>query len=173
MMEIWDGYNRDGSLSGMELIRGCEIPKGQYHLVCEVLVRHTDGDYLLMQRDLSKPNYPGYFEATAGGSALKGEDKIACIKRELFEETGIIAEEFEEIGYIISEDSQCIFYSFLCVTDWDKEDIRLQEGETMSFKWVNEEEFIEFIRSDKMIETQKKRYMPYIKNIRKQHKKTI
>lgn len=43
-----------------------------------------------MRRDLSKPNYGGYYEATAGGSALKGEDKMACVKRELFEETGII-----------------------------------------------------------------------------------
>lgn len=162
-MEIWDGYYRDGSLSGTDLIRGREIPKGQFHLVCEVLVRHVDGDYLLMQRDLSKPNYPGYYEATAGGSALKGEDKITCIKRELYEETGIQAEEFEEIGCIISEESQCIFYSFLCVTDWNKEDIKLQKGETMSFKWVNESEFKRFIHSSEMIETQKKRYMPYLK----------
>ena len=59
-------------------------------MVCEILVRHTDGDYLLMQRDFRKSNFGGYYEATAGGSALKGEDKITCAKRELFEETGII-----------------------------------------------------------------------------------
>lgn len=47
-----------------------------------------------MRHDLSKPNYGGYYEATAGSSALKGEDKLACIKRELFEETGIISERY-------------------------------------------------------------------------------
>lgn len=57
-MEVWDGYFKDGSLSGVDLIRSEDIPEGLYHLVCEVLVRHTDGDYLLMDRDRSKPNYP-------------------------------------------------------------------------------------------------------------------
>ena len=163
-MEIWDGYFRDGSLSGIDLIRGKGIPKGQYHLVCEALVKHVDGDYLLMQRDISKPNYPKYFEATAGGSALKGEDKIACIKRELFEETGIVSSNFEEIAYNIDEHNQCIFYSFLCVTDCDKNSIKLQKGETMSYKWISEKDFIEFINQDNMIDTQKKRYLNFFKS---------
>ena len=51
-MEIWDGYNIDGSLAGVDLVRGEKIPDGLYHLVCEVLVQHTDGDFLLMKRDL-------------------------------------------------------------------------------------------------------------------------
>ena len=68
-MEIWDGYNIDGSLAGVDLVRGEKIPDGLYHLVCEVLVQHTDGDFLLMKRDLNKPINPGKYEATAGGSA--------------------------------------------------------------------------------------------------------
>lgn len=160
-MEIWDGYFRDGTLAGKDLIRGENIPDGLYHLACEVLVRHEDGDYLLMQRDLSKLEYGGYYEATAGGSALKGEDKISCIKRELYEETGIKQEEFEQIRYNVGDN--CLFYSFLCTTDCDKSSITLQKGETMSFKWVSEEEFIDFIKSGKMIESQKKRYKEYFK----------
>ena len=50
-MEIWDGYWEDGSLANIDLVRGEPIPNGIYHMVCEILVRHTDGDYLLMQRD--------------------------------------------------------------------------------------------------------------------------
>lgn len=160
-MEIWDGYYRDGTLANIELIRGEAIPDGLYHLVCEVLVKHTDGDYLLMRRDITKPNYGGYYEATAGGSALKGENKINCIKRELFEETGISAEEFSELGKFILDDDKCIFYTFLCITDCDKTSITLQEGETMSYKWVSEAEFISFINSEKMIERQKKHYSNY------------
>lgn len=117
-MEIWDGYFIDGTLANQDLIRGEEIPKGLYHIVCDVLVRHIDGDYLLMQRDFYKSNYGGYYEATAGGSALKGEDILACAKRELFEETGIVSDSFELIGQHTSSDT--IYYSFLCVTDCDK-----------------------------------------------------
>lgn len=50
-MEIWDGYFKDGTLADQDLIRGELIPKGLHHLVCDILVRHIDGDYLLMQRD--------------------------------------------------------------------------------------------------------------------------
>ncbi len=53
-MEIWDGYFIDGTLANQDLIRGEKIPNGLYHLVCDILVRHVDGDYLLMQRDFCK-----------------------------------------------------------------------------------------------------------------------
>lgn len=158
-MEIWDGYYRDGRLANIDLIRGEVIPEGLYHLVCEVIVRHIDGDYLLMKRDYAKPSYGGYYEASAGGSALKGEDEMSCIKRELFEETGICSDTFTMIGKNISKNA--IFFSYLCVTDCDKSSITLQDGETISYKWVNEKEFIDFINSDEVIETQKQRYLHY------------
>lgn len=158
-MEIWDGYYKDGTPANVDLIRGEPVPDGLYHLVCEVLVRHIDGDYLLMQRDLNKDMYAGFYEATAGGSALKGENKFDCIKRELFEETGILCDKFEEIAYNAFEDGKSLFHSFLCSVDCDKQSVKLQKGETVSFKWISEDEFIEFIHSGKMIYTQKRRYI--------------
>lgn len=162
-MEIWDGYFADGTLADTDLIRGEEIPKGLYHLVCEIIVRHVDGDYLLMQRDFNKEGYPGYFEVTAGGSALKGEDKLACAKRELLEETGIVADSFEEIGCFRSENT--IYYNFLCVTDWDKSKITLQEGETISYQWIGEKDFVDFINSAEMIDVQRNRYEPFFRKM--------
>lgn len=162
-MEIWDGYLKDGSLAGVDLIRGEKIPSGLYHLVSEVLVRHIDGDYLLMQRDYCKHNYGGYYEASAGGSALKGEDKLTCAKRELQEETGINVDKdsFIEVGYYVSNDT--IYYSFLCVIDYDKTNIKLQKNETISYKWINEKEFIAFINSNDIMDIQKIRYDDFFK----------
>lgn len=164
-MEIWDGYNRDESLAGVDLIRGGELPKGIYYMVCKVIVRHVDGDYLLMQRDWHKNTYPGRFEAGAGGAAIKGEDKLACVKRELREETGIACDKFVEIGVDINDKNQCIFHDFVCVTDCDKAAITLQEGETIAYKWISEEEFIKFVNSDEMMSGQKRRYMEYFKKM--------
>ena len=161
MMEIWDGYFRDGTRANIDLVRGDILPDGLYHMVCEVLVQHKDGDYLLMRRDISKSNYGGYYEATAGGSALRGEDKMACVKRELLEETGVVSENFKELGRFIYDDYKCIFYTFLCTTDCDKTSIALQNGETMSYKWVNETDFISFVNSKEIIEIQKNRYLNY------------
>lgn len=161
--EIWDAYYADGTLAGRDLVRGEPIPEGLHHLVSEIIVRHTDGDYLLMQRDPRKPNYGGYFEATAGGSALKGEDAITCARRELLEETGIAPGTLTKIGHFVSHDT--IYETFLCVTDCAKDSVTLQERETVSYKWISEAEFIEFVNSDAMIAVQYQRYEPYLKQM--------
>ncbi len=160
-MELWDSYRKDGSPANIDLIRGEPIPKGLYHLVCEILVRHTDGDFLLMQRDFSKPNFGGYFEATAGGSALKGEDSFTCAKRELLEETGIAAASLAQIGHYISHDT--IYHQFLCLTDCRKESVILQERETVSYRWVSAQEFADFVNSDNMIPVQRIRFADFLK----------
>ena len=82
-MERWDAYTRDGELTDKVLVRGTPIPEGLYHMTCEVLVRHVDGTYLCMKRSDAKHLYPGYYEATSGGAAQRGEDKWQCIKRGL------------------------------------------------------------------------------------------
>ncbi|AGS05422.1 MAG: hypothetical protein E6382_03170 [Streptococcus lutetiensis] len=38
-------------IAGRVLVCGEKIPKGVYHLVSEVIVRHQDGTYLLTQRN--------------------------------------------------------------------------------------------------------------------------
>lgn len=158
-MELWDAYTKDGKLTDKVLVRGEPIQEGLYHLTCEVLVRHADGTYLCMKRAAAKPVYPGYYEATSGGVALRGENPLQCIKRELREETGIVCEEFELVGYYVSRNT--IYYSFVCTVDCDKDSVMLQEGETEGYKWMTEEEFIAHINSDKVVDTQKVRFADY------------
>ena len=162
-MEIWDGYNIDGTLAGVDIVRGEPIPDGLYFLTVEILVRHTDGDYLLMHRDPSKPAFPGYLEATAGGAAQKGENPYTAALRELREETGIVAEHLEPLGNMPYMRMLC--HQYLCVTDCDKSSITLQEGETVGYEWLSEKEFIAFIHSGNMIPTQRERYEGYFKKL--------
>ena len=162
-MEIWDGYNIDGTLAGVDIVRGEPIPEGLYFMTVEILVRHTDGDYLLMRRDPNKSAFPGYLEATAGGAAQKGEDAYTAAKRELYEETGITAENLEPLGNMPYMRMLC--HQYLCVTDCDKSAITLQEGETVGYEWVSEAEFIAFINSGDMIPTQRERYDAYFKKL--------
>ena len=150
-MELWDAYDRNGNKTGEILVRGEPIPEGRYHLVSEVLVRHVDGSYLCMIRSRQKPNYPGYPECTAGGSALMGDSPLDCIRRELREETGIEWTEFEEVSRTVRDCYATIFYSYLCTVDWPKDRITLQEGETEAYQWLSEEEVIELLNSGRMI----------------------
>lgn len=139
-MERWDAYDRNfQKVEGVTLIRGEPIPEGLCHLVCDILVRHRDGTYLLMQRDRRK-HYGGMWEATAGGSALQNETPLECAVRELREETGISSRELTEVGRVQSGNT--IYVEFLCVTDCRKDSVRLQEGETIAYRWVSKEQLL-------------------------------
>ena len=139
-MELWDAYDANfNKIEGKTLVRGESIPDGLFHLVCDIIVKHTDGTYLLMQRDPRKP-WGGMWEATAGGSALAGETPLECALRELREETGVIAADLAEVGRETGENTH--YVEFLCVTGWDKKAVTLQEGETVDFKWVSRDELL-------------------------------
>lgn len=139
-MERWDAYDSHfQKVEGVTLIRGEPIPEGLYHLVCDILVRHRDGTYLLMQRDRRK-HYGGMWEATVGGSALQNETPLECAARELREETGISSRELTEVGRVQSGNT--VYVEFLCVTDCRKDSVRLQEGETIAYRWVSKEQLL-------------------------------
>ncbi len=113
-MELWDAYNSNfEKIEGLTLIRDSQekIPAGVYHLVCEILVRHTDGTYLLMKR-----------------------------------ETGIVADSLEKLDWSLG--GSCIHCRFLCVTDCEKKSIKLQEGETCDYRWVNAQELLSMSDSE-------------------------
>ena len=151
-MEIWDAYDENYNIiEGMTLVRGDEafIPEGVYHLVCDIIVKHIDGTYLLMQRDPRK-HYPLMWEASAGGSALKGESPLDAATRELFEETGIKSSTLKEIGRKISPKNRTAYADFYCETDCDKESIVLQEGETVAYRWVTRDELLN-LKEDEIV----------------------
>lgn len=147
-MELWDAYDAHlNVIGGQVLVRGKKIPKGVYHLVSEVIVRHQDGTYLLTQRNPRK-NLGGMWEGTAGGSALQGESPLECAKRELREETGIVTGDFVEVGRVLHQRHQTYYVNYLCHTDVDKDSIVLQEGETSAYKWVTAEELRQMSREE-------------------------
>lgn len=142
MLEKWDAYDSDfNKIEGKTLTRGQTIPEGMYHLVCDIIVRHIDGTYLLMQRD-DRKHYGGMWEATAGGSALRGESPLACAVRELREETGIRAVNLTEVGRVVGNPEPSVYVEYLCVTDCDKDSVILQDGETSDYKWVTKDELL-------------------------------
>ena len=51
-MEIWDLYDEQGRKTGetWERSRAMEIPEGRYHIVCDILIRHKDGEFLLSRQ---------------------------------------------------------------------------------------------------------------------------
>ncbi|MBQ7060040.1 MAG: NUDIX hydrolase [Firmicutes bacterium] len=153
-MELWDAYDAQfRKIEGVTLVRGEPVPARLFHLATDILVRHTDGNYLLMQRDWRK-NFGGTWEATAGGSALKGESALECALRELQEETGIVSDHLDEVGRVVGRDT--VYVEYLCVTDCAKDSIRLQEGETIAYRWVSQSELLGMKKSELITERMQK-----------------
>ncbi|MDE7390731.1 MAG: NUDIX hydrolase [Lachnospiraceae bacterium] len=155
-MELWDAYDEDlNKIKNMALIRGERIPNGIFHLVCDIIVKHTDESYLLMQRD-SRKNFGGMWEATAGGSALQNETPLQCAIRELREETGIYAGDLIEVGRVIDYSNNSIYVEFLCITNCDKDSVTLQPGETVAYKWVSKDELVAMKKDELVTERMQK-----------------
>ena len=157
-MEKWDAYDSDfKKIDGKILIRGEEkdIPDGVYQLVCEILMKHSDGSYLLMKRD-DRKHSGGMWEATAGGSALIGETPLQCAIRELKEETGIETLVLTKVGTEFNDKTHSVYVEFLCVTNWEKTNIKMQDGETIDYKWVNREDLIAMSKNELVTERMQK-----------------
>ncbi len=162
-MEIWDLYRKDGNPAGCELVRGQPMPKGLFHIVSGAVVRHADGTYLLMQRDLQKDGWPGMWEMGASGSILKGETPLQGAIRELKEECGLDGTDMELL--FICHNEVTFYWHYLCVIDCPKDSITLQEGETIAYKWVSKEELLSIINGNDFVPTQRERWLPFLNNI--------
>lgn len=162
-MELWDAYKEDGTLAGVDLVRGEKIPDGLKHAVVEVLVKHKNGNILLTKRDYNKPGFPGLWESGAGGSVIKGEEFEPAARRELFEETGIQAEELKQIYYLVTK--HAIHIGYVTTVDIPPSSIVLQEGETIDYRWMSVHEFKKFMMSREFVPTLRERLRSIIDKI--------
>lgn len=163
-MEVWDLYDEQGQKTGetWERSRAREIPEGRYHIVCDILIRHQDGDFLLTLRDPDKDIWPGCLEASAGGSALAGETPEDAARREMLEETGLTADQLELIGTIWKPQSRSVVYAYLATVKCEKDSVRLQPGETVGYQWVDAPALLRMIRVEPVLKIQYPRYKPYL-----------
>ena len=166
-MEIWDLYDGEGNRTGetWERSRAGEIPEGRYHIVCDVLIRHRDGSFLLMKRDPEKDGYPGCWEAGAGGAALAGEGPEEAARREMLEETGLVPETLDLIGVTRRSSSRSILYAYVASVACGRDDVRLQKGETVDHRWMARGPFLAAMREEELLAVQYERFRPYLERI--------
>ena len=163
-MELWDLYDETGRKTGetWERSRAREIPEGRYHIVCDILIRHRDGDFLLTVRDPNKDVYPGCLEASAGGSALAGETPEEAARREMREETGLTADTLALIGTTRRPQSRSVLCAYLATASCGKDSVRLQQGETVDYRWVDAQTLLRLMREEPVLKMQYPRYKPYL-----------
>ena len=158
MEEYWDLYDEQRKPLGRSVKRGfLSAADNAFHVVVMIATMDSHGRLLCTLRSPDKQTYPGVWEITAG-SVLSGEDSLSAAARELREETGISVSS-DELRFIktVKETTAFIDCYFLrkCL---DIEDIVLQEGETVSAKWVNKAEFENMIAQKKLAFPVARRY---------------
>ena len=144
-MEFNDVYDKDRNLTGRVHRRGTRWKPGEYGLVVCVWVYDGKGNLLLTRRAPGK-SFAGTWE-NSGGAAKAGETSRQAIVRELFEETGIKAEEdeFELIGSDCDRNTHYDFYCIKRTTPLTK--IVLLPGETDGVQWASMEQVRKMVRS--------------------------
>jgi len=143
-LEYNDIYDENRQPTGRVHRRGGSWKPGEYGLVVCVWVYDGKGKVLLTRRAKGK-SFAGTWE-NSGGAAQAGESSRQAIARELFEETGIRAEEseFQLIGQ--GKDGHT-FYDFYCLhRQTPLEEIVLLPGETDGVKWATFQEVHAMIR---------------------------
>ena len=158
-MELWDVYDENRRPLGKTHERGVPMKKGEYHLVVFVWVFNSRGELLLTKRSPEKRSYPNKWDPT-GGAVLAGENSLQAIQRELFEETGIRAEqsEFEWIETYRRAGKNDICDIYFLRRDAEPDELVMQEGETCGAMWVSRQELERMIAQDMVAKPDAFRY---------------
>ena len=147
-LEYNDIYNRNRKRTGRVHLRGKPWKTGEYGLVVCVWVYNDEGRLLLTRRAPEK-TYHGTWE-NSGGAAKAGETSRQAICRELFEETGIRAEE-DAFVLIDTGMDQNTHYDFYCLRkNVPLEDIVLMPGETDDVQWATFQQVHELVEQKKI-----------------------
>ena len=131
-----------------KLSNGAERQRDVVHHNGGVVILAEKGTKILMVRQFRYPTQEALYELPAGKLDKNGEDKIAAAKRELLEETGHIAENWENMGFIYPSpgfcDEKLYLYKASNLT-FDKQ--QPDENEIIDFFEIELEEVFEMIKN--------------------------
>lgn len=134
-----------GEKTGERFVRkhGVLPPSNKYFAVVEVWVRLSRSKLLLVQRHPNK-DFGNQWECP-GGTVRITETPSIAVRRELFEETGIRAPKRKLVPLGVTKHNNWFCHSFLLDLDEPDVKIKLQERETVAYKFVGVDETEEFI----------------------------
>ena len=149
--ELWDVYDKDRNRTGRTHPRGKELAPGDYHLVVHVAIFNSRGELLIQRRQPWKHGFPNYWDLSAGGSALAGEDSRMAAHRETLEEIGLDLD-FSEVHpkFTYYWDHGFDDYWFM-TKDASILDMQLQEAEVAEVRWVNREGLIRLVEDERFV----------------------
>lgn len=150
-IEFFDLYTADRKPLGRRVRRGEPIPRGEYHIVVQIMTVNSEGEILLTQRVPEKTS-GGRWECS-GGCAVSGETSRQAAVRELYEETGLcVAPDEVKLEWTLTTDSMLRDF-YVVNKDAPLEGMKLQAAEVCAAKWVSLERLAEMSRTGQTTRT--------------------
>ena len=144
-MELWDVYDVDRKPTGKTMVRGEAFEEGAYHIVVHVCVFNSEGKMLIQQRQIFKQGWPGMWDITCGGSAVKGESSREAAHRELLEEVGIDIDFSGSRPDLTTNFEHGFNDVYIVEKDIDASTLKLQYEEVKAVRWASCEEIFSMI----------------------------
>ena len=168
MTELNDIYDKNRKCTGRVHTRGTPWHFGEYGLVVCVWIYDGNGKLLLTKRAPEK-SFGGTWENT-GGAARAGESSLQAITREVFEETGIRADE-SEFSILGTTTRKRLHFDHYCLKrSLPLEDVVLQPGETVDAGWFTFDEVHTLIRKRNMCRIIAHQFLSFEDTLRKLNK---
>ena len=155
MAEVWDIYDFDRRKTGRTIRRGELVGPDEYHLVVQVWIRNSRGEWLISRRAPGKSE-PLKWEPT-GGSVLAGEESLEGALREVREELGVTLDPDRGTLFCSARREQATWANpgFLDVWVFQHDcgigDLRLQAEETCDAMWATASEIRAMIADGRFV----------------------
>lgn len=160
MEEIIDILNEEGIKTRKTISKTEAHKEGIYHNTVHLFIINKNKDKILLQkRCKTKKLFPDYWDATVGGHVSSGEEEITSLKREMSEELGLNANDYEILfidrikenlknnGIICNE-----FVSmYIIIDNVDINNLKFQKEEVEEAKWFTKQQLNNLIKQNKVV----------------------
>ena len=150
MAELRDLYDKDSNKTDKTYRKGDFIPEGYYPMVVMVVIRNSDGKFLMQKRVEAKGGDWG----VTGGHPKAGETPIEGIITEVKEELGL---DFSNENFILYDsgcDGKDCYKMYFVNKDIDIKDIKIQKEELTEVRWFSMDELKNMVRTKELNEDQ-------------------
>lgn len=150
MAELRDLYDINSNKTDKTYRKGESIPEGYYPMVVMVVIRNSNGEFLMQKRVEAKGGDWG----VTGGHPKSGETPLEGIVTEVQEELGLDFSNETFIEYDSGCDGNDCYKMYFVNKDVDLNDITIQEEELSEVRWFSMEELNNMVETGELNENQ-------------------
>lgn len=150
MAELRDLYDANSVKTDKTYRKGDIIPEGYYPMVVMVVIKNSNGDFLMQKRVKEKGGDWG----VTGGHPKAGETPLEGIITEVKEELGLDFSQENFIEYDSGCDGKDCYKMYFVNKDVELEDIIIQEDELSEVRWFSMTELKHMVETKELNENQ-------------------